>query len=917
VLRIIVFIVIGLMFFFSYILTPLVNLFTDYWWFDALGYDSVFWKVFLTQASIGVFFVIFLFFLLFMNFFLALRLTGTDKDNFEYVFGENAEGFRQNIMPLILIASGIISIGFSRIVLDKWVAFLQYAHQTPFNFTDPVFQNDIGFYIFSLPVYITFQRWLMTSVILVLIGTLFLYFVRGAISFYRNQFYFSPSARSHLFTLGAVVFLIKGIGYLLESYQLLYSNRGVVTGACYTDVHAQLLSYRVLIVASILGAGFFLWGIFQRSWKYPIVGAAVLVVISILLGQVYPSLVQNYFVQPNELQKETPYILRNIEYTRKAYNLDIIESADFPAEEALTPQLLRENDLTVNNIRLWDWEPLQQTYSQLQEIRLYYDFNDVDIDRYVIDGEYQQVMLSVRELNYETIPDQAKTWINQHFQYTHGYGICVSPVNVVTSEGLPEFFVNDIPPETKTPIFQLSHPGIYYGEKTNYYVFVKADGIKEFDYPEGDTNQMTIYEGQGGVPIGSLFRQALFAWKWRSLSILLTGHISEDSRVMFDRNIKKRVEKIAPFLKFDRDPYPAIHDGRIIWIMDGYTTSNMYPYSTQSSHEGMGNSYNYIRNSVKVTVDSYHGTVKFYISDPNDPMIQTYDKIFHDLFLPISEMPELLAKQIRYPHDLFADQSEKLATYHMEDPQVFYNKEDLWSIPLEKYGDNPQEMRSYYLIMKLPGEKKAEMIQLLPFTPTHKDNMIAWFCARCDAENYGKLLLYKFPKKKLTFGPMQIEARIDQDTEISKSMTLWSQKGSKVIRGNLLVIPIEQSLLYVEPIYLKAETGQLPELKQVIVAYGNKVVMGDDLYSALSTVFGESVRADAERVTVIPQDQSKKDESIESASIRELTVFASQTFQQAQAELRQGNWAEYGEKIDELENILNKLQIKSAKPVQN
>lgn len=912
--RVVIFVVIAILFVLSYILTPLVELLTDFWWFDAQDYSSVFWQILWAKVGVGIFFGVTLFFILYINLALAARLTRRDTDNFEYVFGESAELFRQYLNPIILIGSLAISFFLTRVMLGNWMEFLQFLYQEPFNQTDPLYSKDISFYVFSLPVAILLRDWFMSGFVLALVATVFLYFIRGAISSFRNRIYFSPRARTHLFMIGAILFLIKAADYVLQSYALLFSSRGVVHGAGYSDIHALLPAYRVLMVVALIGAAAFVLGAIRRSWKYPIGSLIGLVVVSLLMAQIYPSILQNYFVEPNELQKETPYIEHNIKYTRQAYNLHLIESDDFPARENLTLETLKRNHLTVNNIRLWDWEPLQQTYSQLQEIRLYYDFNDVDIDRYVINEDYQQVMLSVRELNYKTITASAQTWINQHFQYTHGYGICVSPVNIVTREGLPEFFVKDIPPETAVDVFQLEESGIYYGEMTDYYVFVKGDGIKEFDYPEGDTNRMTIYDGEGGVLIGSFFRRLAYSWKWRTLKILVTGHISDETRVMYNRQIKERVGKLAPFLKFDNDPYPVIHNGRIVWIMDAYTSTDKYPYSN-SFRWSVQEFPNYIRNSVKVVIDAYNGNVDFYIAEPNDPIIRTYANVFENMFKPISEMPPDLYDNVRYPTDLFTIQSQMLATYHMEDPQVFYNKEDLWNIPTEKYEDQAQTMKSYYLIMKLPGEEEAEMIQLLPFTPTNKDNMIAWFCARCDGDSYGKLLLYKFPKKKLTYGPMQIEARVDQDTQISQLLTLWSQQGSRVIRGNLLVIPIEEAILYVEPIYLKAETGQLPELKQVIVAYGNHVVMRDNLELALEAVFGGDLNIQDQLPTMMPEisgagevETTPTPDAEAAVTVKELSREAMQIYQEADQLVRQGDWAAYGEKLKELEDTLRRLE---------
>lgn len=910
--RIIFFLIVGVIIFFSYILTPLVNLITDFWWFSALEYESVFLTMLWAKLGVGAIFTVLLFGVLYGNLLIAFRVTSKEMDNFDQVFGESAEMLRHNFKMIVLLVALFFSFVLSKVAVDEWIQFLQYFNQSTFNIADPVFNKDISFFVFSLPIYMFVNNWLMMIGILTLISLTALYFFRGALSTFRGRLYFSSKARTHLFILGLIILLIKSWDYLLEAYRLVVSRRWLIFGASYTDVNALLWAYQLLAIIALFGAIAFGIGILRRSWRPPIFAIVALFIFSALFGRMIPTLLQNYVVEPTELQKETPFLKENIKYTRLAYNLDKIESDHFPAEESLTADDIEQNDLTVSNIRLWDKEPLQQTYRQLQEIRLYYDFHDVDIDRYTIEDDFEQIMLSLRELSYDSIPNHAKTWINKHFQYTHGYGACVSPVNRVSQEGLPEFLIKDIPPESRVASLQIDRPEIYYGESTNYFILVKCKDIQEFDYPKGDTNQLTTYNGQGGVSIGSFFRRIIFTLKWRSLKILFTNYLTDESRIMYYRQIKERVGKLAPFIAFDQNPYPIIVDGRIFWIMDGYTTTGNFPYSTPFL-QGINHPYssqfrshqNYIRNPVKVVIDAFHGSVDFYISDPNDPLIQTYDRIFDQMFKPIEEMPVSVREHIRYPQDMFRIQSEMLATYHMEDPQVFYNKEDLWSIPREIYDGKEQLMNSYYLIMKLPRENDAEMIQLLPFTPTNKDNMIAWFCARCDGDDYGKLLLYKFPKKKLTYGPMQIEARIDQDTDISQLMTLWSQQGSRVIRGNLLVIPIETSLLYVEPIYLQAETGQLPELKRVIVSYANRVVMEKSLRDALEVIFKrafEDTRAEAEiRLTPAIIEQTEQ-------TIKQLADAAWGHYQDALNRAKNNDWAGYGQKMDDLEQTLKKLQ---------
>ncbi|PWB80352.1 MAG: UPF0182 family protein, partial [Candidatus Methylomirabilota bacterium] len=602
---------------------------------------------------------------------------------------------------------------------------------------------------------------------------------------------------------------------------------------------------------------------------------------------------QRFRVVPNEIAAESPYITHNIRFTRQAYGLDRIDEREFPAEDTLTREELRRNDLTIKNIRLWDHRPLLTTYGQLQEIRTYYKFVDVDNDRYLIDGEYRQIMLSAREMSYQHLPGQS--WINEHLIFTHGYGVVFGPVNRITPEGLPEFFIKDIPPVSTTPI-KVTRPEIYYGELDNDYVIV-GTRAQELDYPSGEKNVYSTYTGQGGVPLNSFGRKLLFATRFGTMKILLSQDLTPDSRIMYYRQIAERVKRAAPFLLFDRDAYLVIgRDGRLFWIIDAYTTSDMYPYSEPI--RGVGN---YIRNSVKAVVDAYNGSVSFYLADLDDPLIKAYDRAFPGLFQPLDAMPDDLKAHLRYPQGMFNVQARLYSTYHMQDPQVFYNKEDLWSIPAE--------MEPYYTIMRLPGEAKEEFILLLPFTPNRKDNMIAWLAARSDPPHYGKLTAFNFPKAKLVYGPRQINARIDQDSFISQQLSLWSQRGSTVIRGSLLAIPIERSLLYVQPLYLAAEKGSLPELKRIVVAQGNQIAMEETLDTALAKVFGGSARATVEaRIPPSPGVPSAVD-----SSVKALVTRAYDHYTRAQELLRQGNFAGYGEEVKRLESALKELRARAGR----
>ena len=730
--------------------------------------------------------------------------------------------------------------------------------------------------------------------------------------------------------MAGIIVLILAWGFYLKMYGLLYSTQGPAFGASYTDIHIKVLGYKVLIIVSLGLALMLSYNFFKPSTRLILLSGGIWLGAVVVFAALLPILVQKFVVEPNELTKESPYISYNINHTRKAYNLDKIKEVDFTVGDELSAKNIKKHDVTIQNIRVWDERPLIQTYRQIQSIRLYYDFNNVDVDRYLINNKLRQVMLAARELVVNQLPPQANTWVNRHLIYTHGYGLAASPVNEVTSEGLPRLFIKDLPPSFIADL-KIERPEIYYAERTDNYVLVNTKS-KEFDYPKGDKNVYTSYQGTGGVHIKSFVRRLLFALKFKDLQILLTGYLRPESRIMYNRRINRRTGLIAPFLDYDGDPYTVVSGGKIYWIQDAYTTSNMYPYSRRSYGRFKSKGLNYIRNSVKVTIDAYNGDVSFYMIDERDPIVKTYSKIFPDLFKPFNEMPADLKKHIRYPKDLFKIQVDIYKTYHMEDVQVFYNQEDLWGIPDELYGDSRQKIEPYYIIIKLPEEDKEEFLLMLPFTPSKKDNMIGWLAARSDLPNYGNLLIYKLSKEKLTFGPMQIEARVDQQTDISRELSLWGQGGSRVIRGNLLVIPLGNSFIYVEPVYLEAKqeegevpsTGStqpggvgksqrrqaagysapdksksiaLPELKRVIVAFGNRLIMEENLDKALSSVLGREISPKELASPLIPQD----------LNIHNLGGEALEHYNKAKDHLRQGNWAEYGRELENLENILKEI----------
>jgi uncharacterized protein len=824
----------------------ILGFYADWLWFREVQFTSVFVTVLQTQVLLGVVTGVAFFLILYGNVTLAWRLARREA----LVVVDDAPGLpspeilEPYLRRLTLPVSATLALLASWLGTDRWELVLKALNPTPFGIRDPLFDQDVAFYVFRLPLWSSLYSWLMTVLVLSGLAAIAVYFCTRGIQVSPRGVSISARARGHLLVLAALLLLLKAAGYRLAMFDLLFSQRGVAFGAGYADVHAQLPVLKGLVVLAGLVAVLCLVTIRLRSWRPLLWSVAALVGVAILGGVAYPGLMQRYQVSPNEIVKEKPYIDFNIQYTRVAYGLDNIEEREFPAEETLTLQDLRKNEATLKNIRLWDTVPLLATYSQLQEIRTYYKFTDIDIDRYHINGEYRQVTLSPRELSSKDLP--SRIWINERLTYTHGYGAVVGPVNRVTREGLPEFWIKDIPPAASTDL-RISRPQLYFSELGTDYVFVKTRA-KEFDYPAGDQNVYTAYDGQGGISLRSFGRKALFAAHLRDLKLLLSNDLTAESRVLLYRTIRERVQRIAPFFRYDDDPYMVISGaGRIVWLLDGYTVSDWFPYSTPT--RGLGN---YMRNAVKVTVDAYDGTVRFYVADPADPLIRTTARIFPGLLQPLEAMPADLRAHIRYPEGLFRVQAAMYAIYHMRDTQVFYNKEDLWSIPVVHGVRGDRSMEPYYLILRLPGEPKEEFVLLIPFNPSKRDNLSAWLAARSDPPHYGKLVVYNFPKQKLIYGPRQIEARIDQDSFISQQLSLWNQRGSQVIRGNLLVIPIERSLVYVEPLYIAAEKGRLPELKRVIVGFGDRIAMEETLEGAIARVFGGPVPQAGAEVAASP-----------------------------------------------------------------
>ncbi len=900
-----------------FLFQAVVSIYPTILWFGNLGFASVFWINFKAKLLTALVFGLLFFVIAGLNVAISRWLTWGSravrrdvesqlniKRLISQLFGEPAgdgpgitnvtPDHGREIRTSLFWALGllVVAVFMGLSAITQWQVVLKALNASSFGIVDPVFGRDVGFYIFNFPLLKFVQGFIFTALILSLAASLWTYILNGAVSIDLPGIKIDKRAKAHLAAILSIITLIFAWGLWLGELEILYSARGVVYGAGYTDVTAQLMGYNLQIFVLVILAALFIVNIWQKNFRLLIAGTGAYLVVALVMGGLYPAIVQNLQVKPNEISMEEPYIANGIKFTRQAYGLDKIEEKEFKADQSLSLRDMRRNQLTVSNIRLWDPRPLLKTYRQLQGIRLYYDFDDVDVDRYDISGRYQEVMLSPRELKTDKLPSKAQTWINRHLIFTHGYGLCMSPVNKQTREGLPDLIIQDIPPTSSTAL-KVKRPEIYYGEETNEYVIVKTSE-QEFDYPKGDKNIYTTYQGNGGVQINSMLKKLAFAVKFSDLTIMLTDYITGDSRIMFDRNIHQRVRKIAPFLSYDRDPYMVISDGKLFWVQDAYTTSDLYPYSDPTG--GGFSRFNYIRNSVKVVVNAYHGDVTFYVVDETDPIARTYQKIYPELFKAFAEMPRDFKDHLRYPEDLFKIQANKYAAFHMDDPQVFYNQEDLWNTPKEIYAGAEVAMVPYYIIMRLPQELREEFLLMLPFTPNNKDNMIAWLAGRSDMPNYGKLIVYKFPKDKLIYGPKQIEARIDQQTEISEQFTLWGQAGSRVIRGNLLAIPIEQSIVYVEPIYLEAASGSLPELKRVIAVYNNNVAMELTLDRALSSVFSGRVSS-----AVVREHEPA------GLSVKALAKKALSVYNQAQSKMRQGDWGAFGDRLRELGQVLNDL----------
>lgn len=895
---------------------------TDYLWFKEVGYTETFLTKIKAQLMIGI--PIFIILSIILYIFIKKLKKKYDTES-EVI---NISSSKKVNLYIKLISAGISFLVTINIISTMWFEILQYLNGGEFGLIDPIFNNDISFYIFKLPLINTVVN-LIISLLFMIVVIIVLFYgylaVKDSLKNVSQQFEniqqfprqqvdlsnilnkkFAEKIINQLSIIGIFIFILLGVRYVLRSYDLLYSQLGRVFGAGYTDINITLNLYRVLAVGCVVAAVTFFIGARKRNLKTALAVPVVLIILSII-GTGVAGVVENFIVEPDQLSKETKYMEYSIKSTQNAYSLEDVNVIQFPANDDLTIEDIKNNQEVIDNIRINDHEPLIQVYNQLQGIRPYYVFNDVDVDRYVIDGVYRQVFLSARELDQTRLNEQARTWVNQYLKYTHGYGVTLSPVNMVTAQGQPEMMVKNIPPTTNTD-FVINRPEIYFGEKTNEYIIVNTDE-KEFDYPSGADNVETLYEGEAGINL-SFVNKLLFSIREASYRVLISNNIDSNSKILINRNIMQRVYEIAPFMYYDPNAYIVVNqdDGKLYWIIEGFTVSTRYPYSQPTEQFIEGMSVNYIRNSVKVVIDAYDGSIDFYVADTTDPIIQTYGKIFKDLLKPIDEMPEGIKSHIRYSQAYFDVQADMYRLYHIENPTVFFGREDYWDLSNEKYMNYGEEPAgSSYLMFKLPGEEDVEFLLTTQYTPQNKDNMIALLAARNDGENYGELVLYEFPKTKTIPGPNMIETKIDQDTVISSQLTLWSQVGSTVLRGNTLVIPIEDSLLYVEPIYLKSDTeSNFPEMKMVVVSFGDKILMESTLDRAIERLFG-----------IIAEEPQRPETEYDDTSINDLINQANEIFIDANEATQKGDWAEYGRKLEELEKVLNQLNILINGDTQN
>lgn len=935
----------------------MIQFITDFMWFKEMGYTDVFFKQLVTQLTVGVptFAVV--------TVLVQVYLTHLKKTYFAKIASSeetNLKGLKKTTIILSVVFGAIATF---MAVSQLWFEILKFANSTDFDLADPLFNFDISFYIFRLE-FLKEMNEILIGVIIGFVALTIIYYIilmtvrtpdvfkeeapqaeaaagagderhtagtnpfgggnnngaNGSEPFSKfaeafggkmfQQKQAKPKrqfddnnfkqllkiASGKISLLGFIFFIMLGINFFLRQFDLLHAHTGAVYGAGFADVNVTLWMLRILCVLSVLAAILFVVQMRKKNYK-KLLSVPVLMIVVGLVGSGAGYLIQNLVVSPDEINKESEYLARNIEFTQYAYQLDDVDVKAFAADNTLTYKDINDNTETINNIRINDFDPAQQFYNQTQSIRQYYTFNDVDVDRYMINGKYTQTFLTAREI------DESKrgndSWLNTHLKYTHGYGFALSRVDKVTASGQPDVLIGNIPPESTVEEIQIERPEIYFGELSNDYIIVGTDE-KEFDYPDGESNKYTTYEGDAGIKM-NFFNRILFSIREGSIKMFTSSNIDSNSKIIINRNVMERVRTIMPYLNYENDPYMVTVDGKLYWMIDAYTSSSYYPYSEPYGEENI----NYIRNSVKVVVDAYNGDVDFYIVDSEDPIATTFAKIYPTLFKSFDQMPEGLKAHIRYPNYLFQIQASVYGKYHMEDVNVFYQKEDVWDIASEIYGMEKQQMQPNYYIAKLPGEEKAEFFNSLPFTPKSKQNMTALMVARNDGDNYGQLVLYQFPKSRTIYGPEQIEAQIDQNTEISKEFALWNSSGTKYRRGNMFIIPINTSVLYVEPVYLEAQNSSIPEVKRIIMAYNDEIAYEETLAECLVSLFGDGAE---EGVNEAGTGESLNGEQTsEEMSQAELIAAAAAAYENAVEAQKKGDWASYGKYMDELEKYLNKL----------
>jgi uncharacterized membrane protein (UPF0182 family) len=895
-----------------FIVVPIAAaLYLDFRWFGSLGFVEVLTKKLTAQLGLSAGAALVSGSWLYANLRMTQRFAGRSPALYLY----DQDGLpRVNLGALagrlIVPATLVVAVLSALTQNTRWERWLLALHGGSFGQKDAIFGRDVGFYVFVMPVWNDIVSFALFVVGASAVGCAALYAARGALQVSSaGVTRIERKPRVHLSILVALLLLVLAVRSYFEMFDILYSTLGPMTGASYADVHAKLPALRLAVATAVLAAALVLLSARREGLGLALL-AAVLYGATQVAVRAYPSVVHRFSVAPNELEREAPYLRNNIEATRKAYGLDRVTERELPGGRALSAADIANNRETIDNIRLWDHQPLLDTFAQIQEIRTYYDFASVDNDRYVLGGKLQQTMLSPRELSAASLPN--RNWINEHFTFTHGYGLTLGPVDQATSEGLPVLFVQDIPPISKVPELEIKQPAIYFGERSNDYAFVRTRG-REFDYPAASGNVQTDYAGKDGVRLDSGLMRLALSIKLGSLKVLLSDDLTSDSRVLLHRNIRERLGRIAPFLVFDEDPYMVVREnGTLAWICDAYTASTRYPNS-EISQTGVS----YIRNAVKAVVDAYDGTVTLYVADDKDPIVRAWRSAFPNSFTPLAKMPRDLRAHLRYPELAFDIQTEMFAVYHMTSSELLYNREDQWEVPAITRGETKQAMRPYYTVMKLPGEKTAEFILMLPFTPKRKDNLAAWMVARSDGKHLGELVVYRFPKDRLVYGPQQVVNRINQDAEISRQIALWDQRGSKAELGTLLVVPIEESLVYVRPLYLRSEGGKIPELKRVIVAHENQIAMAPSLREAMDAVFGpKGGRAVEREASAAAAAKPESDPSAPSAPPVEAAPPEAGTaparalfhFERAVEAQRAGDWARYGVELRAVEAQLRAMQ---------